>query len=40
MFSINLMKLVTLLFAATACMVGYPCDALAHAQDPQVVGGK
>ena len=40
MFKINLMKLVTLLFAATACMAGYPCAAAAHAQGPQVVGGK
>jgi hypothetical protein len=35
-----LLKLVTILFAATACMAGYPCDASAHAQDPRIVGGK
>ncbi|MFY9655120.1 MAG: hypothetical protein WAK01_00825 [Methylocystis sp.] len=40
MFNINLMKIVTILFAATACMAGYPCEAATHAQDPQVVGGK
>jgi len=42
MFNINLMKLVTILFAATACMAGYPCDASAHSPqpDPHVVGGE
>jgi hypothetical protein len=40
MSKINLMKIVAILFAATACMAGYPCEAAAHAQDPQVMGGK
>ena len=40
MFKISLMKIVTILFAATACMAGYPSGAAAHSQDPHVVGGK
>ncbi len=40
MFNSYLTKLATILFAATACMSGYPCEAAAHAQDPHVVGGK
>jgi len=35
-----LTKLITILFAATACMAGYPCDASAQAQDPPIVSGK
>jgi len=38
----TILKLVTILFAATACMAGYPCSASAQSepQNARVVGGE